>query len=202
MLFSPTSSDVLEAGLDEAGRGCLAGPVFAAAVILPPGFTHPWLNDSKLLNEQQRSTMRTIIEREAVAWAVAMATPAEIDEMNILWASVLAMHRAVDKLSKRPGLLLVDGNKFKPYPGIPHRCIVKGDSQVACIAAASILAKTFRDEYMCQLAQAFPHYGWEHNRGYPTAEHRQAIEHHGETIHHRKSFRLLPDNDQPTLFDW
>lgn len=201
MLFAPAHTDVLEAGLDEAGRGCLAGPVFAAAVILPPSFSHPWLNDSKLLNEQQRSTMRAIIEAEALAWSVAMATPQEIDELNILWASVLAMHRAVAALEQQPGLLLVDGNRFTPYPGIPHRCIVKGDSSVACIAAASILAKTHRDEFMQQLAAEFPQYGWEHNKGYPTAEHRLAIECHGETIHHRKSFRLLPENDQPTLFD-
>lgn len=194
-------ANTIEAGLDEAGRGCLAGPVFAAAVILDPGFSHPLLNDSKQLSENARDELREIIEAEALAWAVAQVPPAEIDEINILWASVLAMHRAVEKLSIKPELLLVDGNRFKPYLGIPHTCIVKGDGKLAPIAAASILAKTHRDAYMKKLSEEHPEYGWERNKGYPTPEHRSAIIQYGQTIHHRKSFRLLPEAMQGNLFE-
>ncbi len=189
-----------EAGLDEAGRGCLAGPVFAAAVILPPGFSHPILNDSKQLTENQRLELRAVIEREALAWAVARLDPPEIDALNILWASVEAMHRAVRQLKPAPTSLLVDGNRFKPFPGIPHHCIVKGDSKLMSIAAASILAKTHRDEYLIALAKKYPSYGWEQNKGYPTAAHRAAIQLHGITPEHRRSFRLLEEEVQGELF--
>ena len=188
----------IEAGLDEAGRGCLAGPVAAAAVILPDDFDHPLLNDSKQLTERQRNTLRPIIESEAVAWAVVMVSAKEIDQMNILRASITAMHRAVDQLTVRPEWLLVDGNRFIPYPGIRHTTIVKGDATMRSIAAASILAKTHRDELMCRLAEQFPCYGWERNKGYPTREHRAAIAAHGPTSEHRRSFQLL---EQPSLFD-
>lgn len=186
-----------EAGCDEAGRGCLAGPVVAAAVILPDNFHHPWLNDSKQLTEKRREQLRPIIEQEAVAWAVAMCSPAEIDRINILNASILAMHRAIDALTVRPGAIIVDGNRFKPYPGIPSETFVKGDGRFGNIAAASILAKTHRDEIMRRLADEYPPYNWAKNKGYPTPDHRQAISLHGPTPHHRNSFRLLPD---PTLF--
>ncbi|MDD7342663.1 MAG: ribonuclease HII [Bacteroidales bacterium] len=188
----------IEAGCDEAGRGCLAGPVTAAAVILPPHFSNDLINDSKQLTEHQRDALRPIIEREAVAWAVAMIDPAEIDRINILNASILAMHRAIDQLNVRPEALLIDGNRFKPYPGIPHTTIVKGDSKMMCIAAASILAKTHRDEYMRRIASEYPQYGWDKNKGYPTRDHRAAIAEFGTSPYHRMSFRLLK---QPSLFD-
>ena len=188
----------IEAGCDEAGRGCLAGPVTAAAVILPPDFHNDLINDSKQLTERQRDLLRPIIEREAVAWAVAMVSPQEIDRINILRASITAMHRALDQLVVRPEFILVDGNRFFPYRDIPHTTIVKGDGKMLSIAAASILAKTHRDEFMRQLDKEFPQYGWASNKGYPTADHRAAIAAHGVTVHHRRSFQLLP---QPTLFD-
>lgn len=187
----------LEAGCDEAGRGCLAGPVCAAAVILPSGFALPGLTDSKKLSERQRSELRKIIEREAMAWAVAFVDAAEIDRINILNASILAMHRALDGLSIRPEAIAVDGNRFKPYNGIPYQTIVKGDGKLANIAAASILAKTWRDEFMERIAAEYPAYGWGINKGYPTKAHRDAIAACGPSPYHRHSFRLLPD---PTLF--
>lgn len=188
----------VEAGCDEAGRGCLAGPVTAAAVILPPDFHNDLINDSKQLTERQREQLRPVIEREALAWAVAMVSPQEIDRMNILRASITAMHRALDQLSVRPEGILVDGNRFYPYQDIPHTTIVKGDGKMLCIAAASILAKTHRDELMRRLHEEYPQYGWDRNKGYPTPDHRAAIAAHGVTPHHRHSFQLLP---QPTLFD-
>ena len=183
--------DCIEAGCDEAGRGCLAGPVFAAAVILPADFENQLLNDSKQLTERQRETLRPIIEREAVAWAVAQVSPHEIDEINILNASILAMHRAIDALAVRPEHLIIDGNRFKPYRDIPYQTIVKGDGKYLSIAAASVLAKTHRDEYMRRLDTQFPHYGWRDNKGYPTAAHRAAIAQYGTTPHHRLTFQLL-----------
>lgn len=189
MLPSCLTSFVLEAGCDEAGRGCLAGPVCAAAVILPDGFTHPLLNDSKKLSEARREQLRPVIESEAVAWAVAWASAQEIDEINILNASILAMHRALDLLSVRPGEIVVDGNRFKPYGDIPYRTIVKGDGKLGNIAAASILAKTHRDELMVRVAREYPGYGWEVNKGYPTAAHRQAISSLGLTPYHRRTFK-------------
>ena len=188
----------IEAGCDEAGRGCLAGPVTAAAVILPPDFHNDLINDSKQLTERQREQLRPVIEREALAWAVAMVSPQEIDRINILKASITAMHRALDQLQVRPEGILVDGNRFYPYQGIPHTTIVKGDGKMLCIAAASILAKTHRDELMRRLDKDFPQYGWAKNKGYPTAAHRAAIARYGATEHHRRTFQLLP---QPTLFD-
>lgn len=188
-LPSASTPLILEAGCDEAGRGCLAGPVCAAAVILPDGFTHPWLNDSKQLTERRREAMRPIIEAEAVAWAVAWASAEEIDEINILNASILAMHRALDALGVTPGQIVVDGNRFKPYRDIPHITVVKGDSKLGNIAAASILAKTHRDELMNKLAAEFPGYGWEVNKGYPTAAHREAIRQLGLTPWHRVTFK-------------
>lgn len=189
-----------EAGCDEAGRGCLAGPVFAAAVIWPKDLSIPLLNDSKQLSEQQRLAARELIESHAVCWSVAQVDPSEIDRINILQASFLAMHRAIDQLPQQPELLLIDGNRFRPYPSVPHHCIIKGDSKYTAIAAASILAKTARDAYMLQLHQLFPHYGWDHNKGYPTAAHRQAIAAAGASIHHRQSFRLLAEGRQGELF--
>jgi ribonuclease HII len=188
----------IEAGCDEAGRGCLAGPVTAAAVILPEDFHYELLNDSKQLTERQRELLRPIIEREAIAWAVAFVSPQEIDEINILRASFTAMHRAIDQLTTRPEALLIDGNRFIKYQDIPHTCIVKGDGKMMSIAAASVLAKTHRDEYMQRIAQDFPQYAWDKNKGYPTPAHRAAIELHGATPHHRMSFQLL--NPQLTLF--
>ena len=188
----------VEAGCDEAGRGCLAGPVVAAAVILPPDFSNDLLNDSKQLTAKQRASLRTIIEAEAAAWAVAFISPEEIDRINILQASIMAMHKAVEKLAIKPQYLLVDGNRFKPYPGIPHQCIVKGDAKMMSIAAASILAKTHRDEYMETIAKEFPAYGWDRNKGYPTRDHRAAIAAQGTTPYHRMSFRLL--DPQLSLF--
>ena len=187
-----------EAGCDEAGRGCLAGPVYAAAVILPDDFHHPLLNDSKQLTEARREKLRPIIEAEAIAWAVGIVSPQEIDNINILNASILAMHRALDGLSIVPGALIVDGNRFKPYGDIEWTTFVKGDGRFGNIAAASILAKTHRDECMCKLHEEFPQYGWNINKGYPTKAHRAAIATHGTTPHHRQSFRLL--DPQLTLF--
>ncbi len=185
----------VEAGCDEAGRGCLSGPVFAAAVILPSDFHHPVLNDSKLITEAQRETLRPIIEEQALAWCVAKVSPKEIDKINILNASFLAMHRAVKKLEVRPTVLLIDGNRFNPYKGIPHHCIVKGDSKFASIAAASVLAKTYRDDYMKKIDKKFPDYGWRQNKGYPTKAHRAVIKEHGPTKHHRMTFRLLAEEE-------
>ena len=181
-----------EAGLDEAGRGCYAGPVFAAAVILPVDFHHPLLNDSKQVSEKNRELLRPIIEKEAIAFAVASASVKEIDSINILQASYLAMHRAIAALKKKPEFLLIDGNRFKPYPKIQHTCVIKGDGKFASIAAASILAKTYRDEYMHRIHEEFPQYQWNRNKGYGTATHRKALEVHGLTPHHRKSFQILP----------
>ena len=189
--MSAYTPDLREAGLDEAGRGCLAGPVMAAAVILPKDYTHAWLNDSKQLSKQRRETVRAEIEKEALAWAVAEVSNAEIDRINISNASFLAMHRAVNLLPLRPELLLVDGNRFTPFPGIGHVCIVKGDEKYLSIAAASVLAKTYRDDLMTRLGAEFPHYGWERNAAYPTPAHREAIQKYGVTAHHRLSFNLL-----------
>ncbi|EJW91021.1 ribonuclease HII [gut metagenome] len=191
--------DRIEAGCDEAGRGCLAGAVYAAAVILPPDFRNELLNDSKQLTERQRYALREVIEREAVAWAVGVVTPEEIDHINILNASFLAMHRAVDGLQVRPQHLLIDGNRFKKYPDIPHTTVVKGDAKFLSIAAASILAKTYRDDYMLQLHAEFPQYDWDHNKGYPTPKHRAAIRAQGITPYHRKSFNLLGEDPQLKL---
>lgn len=182
--------ELIEAGCDEAGRGCLAGPVFAAAVILPKEFEHEDLNDSKILTSEQRNDLRVIIEREAISWAVTSVSHQEIDEINILQASLEGMHRSLDKLRVRPELILVDGNRFKPYPWIQHVCVVKGDGKYACIAAASILAKTHRDDYMESLHDKHPNYAWNTNKGYPTEEHRAAIRKHGVSSFHRMTFRL------------
>lgn len=192
MLLNPYINDgLVEAGCDEAGRGCLAGPVCAAAVILPTDFYHPWLTDSKQLSERKRELLRPIIEAEALAWGVAFVSAEEIDAINILRASHVAMHRAVDDLVLRPERLLIDGNRFTPYEGIAHECIVKGDAKVMSIAAASVLAKTYRDELMIELHREYPMYGWSGHKGYPAASHRQAIKEHGISPYHRKSFRLL-----------
>ncbi len=185
LFFDPS---LTEAGCDEAGRGCLAGPVFAAAVILPANFHEPRLRDSKKLSISLRYELRDIIISSALAWSVGTASPAEIDRLNILRASFLAMHRAIEGLSLKPDLLLIDGNRFIPYKNIPHRCIVKGDDLYASVAAASVLAKTFRDDYMLQLHEEFPQYGWNKNKGYPTLFHRQALSQAGPSPHHRKSF--------------
>jgi ribonuclease HII len=182
----------IEAGCDEAGRGCLAGPVVAASVILPKKFKSTLLNDSKQLSEKNRNELRTIIEYEALSWAVGIVSEKEIDEINILNASFKAMHHAVDKLSVVPELLLIDGNRFKTYKSIPHQCIVKGDAKFMSIAAASILAKTYRDELMEQLHEEYPYYNWIKNKGYPTKAHRDAIRQHGASPYHRMSFQLLP----------
>ena len=182
---------IIEAGCDEAGRGCLSGPVFAAAVILPSNFKCEALNDSKQLSEKTRNELRIIIEKEAIAFAVAHCTPQEIDTMNILWASVEAMHRAIAKLKATPQHILVDGNRFKPYKEIPHTCVVKGDSKFMSIAAASVLAKTHRDEHMKKLHNDYPQYDWDKNKGYPTRAHRKAIKEYGITPCHRKSFNLI-----------
>ena len=188
----------LEAGCDEAGRGCLAGPVYAAAVILPDDFHHPLLNDSKQLTERRRESLRPIIEDNAVAWAVGIVSAEEIDRINILRASILAMHRALDGLKVRPGAIIVDGNRFSPYGDIPWQTFVKGDGRFANIAAASILAKTHRDEEMRRLNDMYPQYHWDVNKGYPTKDHRAAIAANGPCPLHRRTFRLLP---APTLFD-
>ncbi len=191
----------IEAGCDEAGRGCLAGPVFAAAVILPKHFENTLLDDSKQLSEKNRDALRIIIEKEALAWAVASVSPKEIDEINILNASFLAMHRAIDQLSTKPTSLLIDGNRFNKYKDIPHHCIIKGDGKYMAIAAASVLAKTYRDSHMKQLHKKFPTYNWESNKGYPTKAHRNAIQEVGACEHHRQSFRLLPLPPQGILFE-
>lgn len=183
--------DILEAGCDEAGRGCLAGPVFAAAVILPNNCKLPKLNDSKKLTEKQRLELRPIIEEIAIAYGVAMVNNNEIDEINILNASFLSMHRALDKLNKTPEHILIDGNRFKPYNNIPHTCIVKGDGKYLSIAAASVLAKTYRDDFMLNIHEEYPQYAWNKNKGYPTKAHRQAIMKYGETSYHRLSFKLI-----------
>lgn len=188
---------LIEAGCDEAGRGCLAGPVVAAAVILPKKFKAPALNDSKKLSEKKREQLREQIEGEALAYAVSFVYPPEIDEINILQASFTAMHRAVEQLSVRPEFLAIDGNRFRPYPEIEHVCVIKGDGKYANIAAASILAKTYRDAYMKKVALEFPEYQWEKNKGYPTAAHRKAIEIYGSCSLHRKSFTLLPQLKLP-----
>lgn len=186
-----SQKSVPEAGCDEAGRGCLAGPVFAAAVILDPSKRITGLDDSKKLSQKDRERLRPEIESKALAWAVGWISPEEIDRVNILKASFFSMHQALDKLLVRPGFILVDGNRFIPYQNVPHRCEVKGDGRFQAIAAASILAKTYRDDWMQNLATEFPHYGWERNKGYPTIDHRKAIQLHGPCIHHRKSFRLV-----------
>jgi ribonuclease HII len=200
MLAPYLHAGVVEAGCDEAGRGCLAGPVYAAAVILPPDFRNDLLNDSKKLTERQRYALRPVIEAEALAWAVGVVDNREIDEINILRASILAMHRAIDQLRLRPEALLIDGNRFSPYQDLPHTTIVKGDGKMMSIAAASILAKTYRDDFMCQIDAEYPDYHWRINKGYPTADHRAAIAAHGPTPYHRLSFRLLPEAEQLTLF--
>lgn len=193
MLLPYLQENRIEAGCDEAGRGCLAGAVYAAAVILPPDFKNEMLNDSKQLTEKQRYALRSVIEESALAWAVGIVSPEEIDQINILNASFLAMHRAIDQLKIRPEHLLIDGNRFNPYPNIPHTTIVKGDGKYLSIAAASILAKTYRDDYMNQLHQEYPVYDWDHNKGYPTKKHRAAIAAHGISPYHRKSYNLLGD---------
>ena len=192
MLEAYYTKDVIEAGCDEAGRGCLAGPVFAAAVILPPDFKSELLNDSKQLSEKNRYALRPLIEQEALAWGIGVVTAPEIDAINILKASFLAMHRAIEQLKVQPQALLIDGNRFNPYKEIPFTCMVKGDGRFLSIAAASILAKTYRDDYMLQLAEEYPSYGWQQNKGYPTRAHREAISKHGITPYHRKTFTLLP----------
>ncbi|PVY41862.1 ribonuclease HII [Pontibacter virosus] len=191
------SGYTLEAGIDEAGRGCLAGPVVAAAVILPPDYSHSLLNDSKQLSHKQRLQVRVDIVRDAVAWAIGEASPAEIDQVNILQATYLAMHRAIAGLAREPEYLIVDGNRFKVYEALRHTCIVKGDGKYLSIAAASVLAKTHRDEMMCALAKEHGAYGWERNAGYPTKEHRNSIAQYGATQYHRQSFRLLSEEQLP-----
>jgi ribonuclease HII len=193
MLLSHYYEGLVEAGCDEAGRGCLAGAVFAAAVILPPDYQNALLNDSKQLTERRRYELRTQIERDAVAWAVGVVEPQEIDRINILNASILAMHRALDQLQVRPQAVIVDGNRFKPYRDLPHTTIVKGDGKYLAIAAASILAKTYRDDYMQRLAEEYPQYDWKGNKGYPTKKHREAIRQYGTTPYHRMSYNLLGD---------
>lgn len=200
MLLPYLHSDIIEAGCDEAGRGCLAGSVYAAAVILPSDFRNELLNDSKQLTERQRYALREVIEREALAWAVGVVTPEEIDRINILKASFLAMHRAIDQLAVRPQHLLIDGNRFTPFPDIPHTTIVKGDGKYLSIAAASILAKTYRDDYMNRLAEDYPQYDWRNNKGYPTRKHRAAIAEYGPTPYHRKTFNLLGDGQLSLAF--
>lgn len=194
MLLPYLNADVIEVGCDEAGRGCLAGHVFAAAVILPKDFSNELLNDSKQLKEKDRYILREIIEKEAIDWAVAFTTYEEIDKINILNASILAMHRAIDKLKTRPEHIIVDGNRFKPYKDIPHQTIVKGDGKYMSIAAASILAKTYRDDYMLEISKEYPMYGWDKNKGYPTKKHRDAIKEFGVSKYHRLTFNLLNDN--------
>lgn len=199
MLKAFFSDEYIEAGCDEAGRGCLAGPVVAAAVILPRDYSHPLLNDSKQLTRAQRESLRLEVEQEAICWGVAEVSNQEIDQINILNASFLAMHRALDSCKIKPEFLLIDGNRFNPYRSTPHQCIIGGDGLFYSIAAASILAKTYRDELMRKISKEFPHYGWETNVGYPTKQHREAIRANGVTPHHRLSFRLLPE--QMELFE-
>lgn len=193
MLLPYMHENLVEAGCDEAGRGCLAGAVYAAAVILPHDFRNELLNDSKQLTEKQRYALREVVEREALAWAVGVVTPEEIDRINILNASFLAMHRAVDQLKLRPEHLLIDGNRFKKYQDVPHTTVVKGDGKYMAIAAASVLAKTYRDDYMNRLAEEYPQYDWNSNKGYPTKKHREAIRLYGTTPYHRMSYNLLGD---------
>ena len=201
MLLPYYNENLIEAGCDEAGRGCLAGSVYAAAVILPKDYRNDALNDSKRLSASRRYKLREEIMRDAVAWAVGVVTPSEIDEINILNASILAMHRAVDQLSVRPQALIIDGNRFRPYQDLPYTTIVKGDGKYQSIAAASILAKTFRDDYMKELHEQYPFYGWNRNAGYPTREHREAIREHGITPYHRKTFNLLGDGQLELKFE-
>ena len=201
MIASHYYEGKIEAGCDEAGRGCLAGSVYAAAVILPENYQNELLNDSKQLTEKKRYHLREIILRDAVAWAVGIVTPEEIDKINILNASILAMHRALDQLKVRPEAIIVDGNRFKKYKDLPHTTIVKGDGKYLSIAAASILAKTYRDDYMNQLAKEYPQYDWLSNKGYPTKKHREAIKQHGITPYHRKSYNLLGDGQLSLDFE-
>ena len=201
MLESHYYEGKVEAGCDEAGRGCLAGSVYAAAVILPNGYENPLLNDSKQLTEKRRYELREQIERDAVAWAVGIVTPKEIDKINILNASILAMHRALDQLKVRPEAVIVDGNRFKKYQNLPHTTIVKGDGKYMAIAAASILAKTYRDDYMNQLDAEYPQYDWRKNKGYPTKKHREAIRQYGTTPYHRMSYNLLGDGQLSLEFE-
>lgn len=199
MNLKPLYNDkgLLEAGCDEAGRGCLAGSVYAAAVIFPPDYTNAELNDSKQLSARRRYALRETIQRDALAWAIGVATPHEIDVINILGASILAMHRALEALEQQPGFVIVDGNRFKPYGDVPYATVVKGDATYLSIAAASILAKTYRDDYMRELHDRYPYYGWDHNAGYPTREHREGILRHGLTPYHRRSFAGLGDPHLP-----
>ena len=199
MLLPYLQKNQIEAGCDEAGRGCLAGAVFAASVILPANFTCDDLNDSKQLTEKQRYKLRGIIENEALTYAVGVVSPAEIDEINILNASFLAMHRAIEQLSIVPEHLLIDGNRFRKYKNIPHTCVVKGDGKYLAIAAASVLAKTYRDDYMQQLHHEYGMYDWNHNKGYPTPKHREDIKKYGATLYHRHSFTLLPEDRQLSI---
>lgn len=202
MLENHYYEGLVEAGCDEAGRGCLAGSVFAAAVILPPDYENELLNDSKKLTDRKRKQLREIIEHDAVDWAVGIVEPGEIDEINILNASILAMHRALDQLKVRPEAMIVDGNRFKPYRNLPYTTIVKGDGKYLSIAAASILAKTYRDDYMDRLAEDYPQYDWKSNKGYPTKKHRQAIRECGITPFHRRSFTLLPPEELTLDFEF
>ena len=192
MLKSYFNKTLIEAGCDEAGRGCLAGPVYAAAVILPKNYKNKWLDDSKKLSDKDRYELRPEIEEKSITWAIGVVDNVEIDEINILKASFLAMHRAIDKLNQKPELLLIDGNRFTPYKKINHQCIIKGDAKFLSIAAASILAKTYRDDFMKDAANKYPHYSWEQNMGYPTKKHREAIRQFGTTNLHRLTFQLLP----------
>lgn len=200
MLEPYYNHDLMEAGCDEAGRGCLAGSVFAAAVILPRDYENAALNDSKKLTAKKRYALREQIERDALAWAVGEVKPEEIDKVNILHASFLAMHRAIAQLQVAPEALIIDGNRFDPYPGLPHTCIVKGDGKYLSIAAASILAKTYRDDYMDALARECPYYDWEHNKGYPTAKHYAGLEAHGPSVYHRRTFNLV--GNRQTSINW
>ncbi|KAB1153957.1 ribonuclease HII [Tenacibaculum aiptasiae] len=193
MLNLNYSGVTLEAGTDEAGRGCLSGPVVAAAVILPEDFQHNLLNDSKQLSEKKRQELRPYIEEHALAYAVSFIHHEEVDELNVLQASITGMHRSLEQLSTQPEFIIIDGNKFKPYKEVPYQTIVKGDAKFMSIAAASVLAKTYRDEFMEKIHQEFPQYNWKKNKGYPTKEHRNAIREHGPTPYHRKSFKLLPE---------
>ena len=202
MLKNCYNEGKIEAGCDEAGRGCLAGSVYAAAVIFPADYQNEELNDSKQLTDKKRHQLREIIERDALAWAVGVVTPEEIDKINILNASFLAMHRALDQLALRPEAIIVDGNRFKQYGKIPHTCIVKGDAKYLSIAAASILAKTYRDDYMDGLAEEFPQYDWKSNKGYPTKKHREAIRQYGVTPYHRMSYNLLGDGQLDIPFEF
>ena len=199
MLASNYSGFTLEAGTDEAGRGCLSGPVVAAAVILPKDFTHPLLNDSKQLSEKRRDELRPFIEENAIAFGVSFVWQEEVDKINVLQASITGMHRSIEMLKTQPEFIIVDGNKFRDYPNIPHKTIVKGDAKYLSIAAASVLAKTYRDEYMAKIHQEFPMYNWQKNKGYPTKEHRNAIREFGATDYHRKTFKLLPEQTKLDL---